>query len=76
MIRANDLLIRRVNIVDFDSPISLAELPGVEMLPRIRVIDPTGRVVLERSGTPDVLTEALDVAMVERNQTADPESPR
>src|SRR5262249_45320256 len=37
-----DLAIRRVNIVDFDSPIARQELRDVTLLPHVRVLDPRG----------------------------------
>lgn len=51
--------IRRVNIVDFDSPIATRELPGVSVLPRIRLVDPSGAVVFEASGKVDRLLDAV-----------------
>lgn len=47
--------VRRVNIVDFDSPIARQELPGVDVLPHLRVVGPDGKVRLEQSGTADEL---------------------
>jgi thiol-disulfide isomerase/thioredoxin len=54
------MALRRVNVVDFDSPIGRQELPGVSVLPHIRVIGQDGRVLFEGSGTPDQLLEAVD----------------
>jgi thiol-disulfide isomerase/thioredoxin len=53
------LAVRRVNIVDFDSPIAVKELPGVSVLPHIRVVAPDGRTAWEGSGTPDELLDQL-----------------
>ncbi len=49
----SSVAIRKVNIVDFDSPIALRELPGVSVLPHVRVVAPDGSVVLEESGPAD-----------------------
>lgn len=54
------IALRRVNIVDFDSPIALRELPNVSVLPRIRVVDPEGATVWEQSGTTDELVKRLE----------------
>jgi thiol-disulfide isomerase/thioredoxin len=54
------MALRRVNVVDFDSPISQQELPGVSVLPHIRIIGEDGRMLFEASGTPDQLLEAVD----------------
>lgn len=51
--------IRRVNIVDFDSPIAKRELPGVSVLPRIRVVSPEGVMVFEESGEVDQLVDRV-----------------
>jgi len=53
--RRPGLAIRRVNIVDFDSPIAVRELPGVSQLPHIRVVAPDGSVAFEASGASDEL---------------------
>ena len=58
-----ELAVRRVNIVDFDSPIARHELPGVGVLPRIRVVNPKGQVVFEASGSPDELLQRLDAQL-------------
>ena len=58
-----ELAIRRVDIVDFDSPISKQELKGVDTLPRIRIVSPDGKVVYEGSGPPEVLLEQLDAVL-------------
>lgn len=49
------IVLRRVNIVDFDSPIAVRELPGVQVLPHLRLVSPEGNVVLEESGPADEL---------------------
>ncbi|MBX5481289.1 MAG: thioredoxin family protein [Myxococcaceae bacterium] len=54
-----DVAIRRVNIVDFDSAIAKQELPGVEQIPHVRLIDPAGRVVWEATGSPDELLDEI-----------------
>lgn len=53
------IAVRRVNVVDFDSPIARQELPGVEVLPRIRVVGPDGAVLFEGSGPPEDLMAEL-----------------
>lgn len=58
-----ELAIRRVDIVDFDSPIARQELPGVSVLPRIRVVDAQGKLLFEASGTPDELLSRLDALL-------------
>jgi thiol-disulfide isomerase/thioredoxin len=55
------LAVRRVNIEDFDSPIAVKELPGVSVLPHVRVVAPDGRTVWEGSGAPDELLVQLRV---------------
>jgi thiol-disulfide isomerase/thioredoxin len=57
------LALRRVNIVDFDSPIAKQELPEVNLLPRIRVVDPSGKVAFEQSGPPEELLQKLDALL-------------
>ena len=44
------IALRRVNIVDFDSPIAVKELPGVSVLPHVRLVSPQGKIVFEASG--------------------------
>ncbi len=61
--RQENLAVRRVNIVDFDSPIARQELPGVDLLPRVRVLSPAGVVVFEASGPADKLFEAVRSAI-------------
>ena len=56
--------VRRVNVVDLDSPIALQELRGVSVLPHLRVVDPQGVTVYEASGTPDELFRHLQDALV------------
>lgn len=53
------LAVRRVNIVDFDSPIARQELQGVDALPHVRVLGPDGAVLWEASGAPDELLRRL-----------------
>ena len=57
--RADDA-IRRVNIVDFDSPIATRELRGVSLLPRVRLVGPDGVTVWEGSGAPVELMEHVE----------------
>jgi thiol-disulfide isomerase/thioredoxin len=57
------LALRRVNIVDFDSPIARRELNGVTSLPHVRLVDPSGRRVLELSGTVDEVFAAVRRAL-------------
>ena len=66
------LAVRRVNIVDFDSPIARRELPGVELLPRLRLVDAGGGRAFERSGPADELYEEIE----RRTATAGPPGPR
>lgn len=54
-----DVAIRRVNIVDSDSPIARREMHGATTIPRVRLIDPEGRVVWEESGPPAVLVDGI-----------------
>jgi thiol-disulfide isomerase/thioredoxin len=54
------LAVRRVNIVDFDSPIAQRELPGVPMLPHVRVVRDSGVVAYEASGPEDELLEEVE----------------
>ena len=55
--------VRRVNIVDFESPIAVRELPGATVLPRVRLVSPDGQRVLEESGTPEELLQKLNQAL-------------
>jgi thiol-disulfide isomerase/thioredoxin len=57
------LAIRRVNIVDFDSPIAQRELQGVTLLPHVRVVDPQGHVVIDESGPSDQLFARVRATM-------------
>jgi hypothetical protein len=59
----DQLAVRRVNIVGFDSPIAKQEIPAVTMLPHIRVVSPKGDVVFEQSGPPEELLEKLDALL-------------
>jgi len=54
------MALRRVNVVDLESPIGRQELPGVSVLPHIRVVGEDGRTLFEASGTPADLLEAVD----------------
>lgn len=54
------MALRRVNVVDLDSPIARQELPGVSVLPHIRIVADDGRALFEASGTPGQLLEAVD----------------
>ena len=51
--------LRRVNIVDFKSPIARRELPGVSLLPHLRIVGPSG-VVYEASGPADELLAEVE----------------
>lgn len=55
-----DVAVRRINIVDFDSPISRQELAGVFELPHVRLTDPNGKLVWEFSGTPEEIMRRID----------------
>jgi len=46
-----NVAVRRINIVDFESPIGRGELAGVSVLPHVRLTDPTGRLAWELTGT-------------------------
>lgn len=54
-----DVIIRRVNIVDFESAIARQELPGVDLLPHVRVLSPDGAVIAEQSGPADQIIELV-----------------
>lgn len=69
----SDLAVRRVNIVHFDSPIAKQELPGVDVLPRVRLLSPSGAVVFEQSGAPDALMSRLHETMVSYHCAMHPE---
>ena len=58
--RNSGVAVRRVNIVDFESPIARRELPGVSLLPRVRLVDPQGKPIFEDSDTPDELMRELE----------------
>ncbi len=64
--RRPDVAVRRVNVVDFDSPVALRELHGVTTLPHVRLLDPKGRAVWSSSGSPDELMDALEAKLPER----------
>lgn len=55
-----ELAVRRVNVVDLDSPISRATLSSVSVLPHVRLLDSAGKVVFEASGTPDELMAGIE----------------
>lgn len=57
------LAVRRVNVVDLDSPIARQALPGVTQLPHLRLVAPDGRVALDASGTPEALASQLDALL-------------
>jgi thiol-disulfide isomerase/thioredoxin len=57
--RQPGIAIRRINVVDFDSPIARRELPGVSQLPHVRLVGPDGAVVYEASGPPEQLMTAI-----------------
>lgn len=54
-----DVAVRRVNVVDLDSPIARRELPGGVSLPRVRLVDPAGKMVWEASGPPADLIDGI-----------------
>lgn len=53
------LSVRRVNIVDFESPIARRELRGVSVLPHVRLLR-DGAVAYEESGAADELFDAVE----------------
>ncbi len=53
------LALRRVNIVDFKSPIAQRELPGISLLPHVRLVGPGG-IVYEASGPADELLAEIE----------------
>lgn len=53
------IAIRRVNVVDFDSPIVQKELAGVGLLPHIWIFDPQGHERLRRSAGVQPLLEEI-----------------
>ena len=57
------IAIRRVNIVDFDSAIARQELPGVAMLPHVRLVAPNGTKMYEESGTPERVLTGIRAAI-------------
>jgi thioredoxin-like negative regulator of GroEL len=58
--RQPGIAIRRVNIVDLDSPIARRELSGVSQLPHVRLVGPDGAIVYEASGAPEELVQAIE----------------
>jgi thiol-disulfide isomerase/thioredoxin len=67
--------VRRVNVVDFDSAIARQELPGVDVLPHLRVVGPDGKVRLEESGTPDALLGRLSALLSATDRGGEARSP-
>ena len=57
--RRPGLAVRRVNIVDFESPIAKRELPGVSVLPHLRLVS-GGEIAYEASGPADELFDAVE----------------
>ena len=51
--------VRRVNIVDFKSPIARRELPGVSLLPHVRLMRGS-EIVYEASGPEDELLGEIE----------------
>jgi thiol-disulfide isomerase/thioredoxin len=58
--RRPGLAVRRVNIVDFNSPIARREVSLVTMLPHVRVVGAGGAVVYEASGPADELFAGVE----------------
>ena len=54
------LAVRRVNIVDFNSPIARRELPGVSVLPHLRLLGGPGQLLYEASGPADELLAEVE----------------
>jgi thiol-disulfide isomerase/thioredoxin len=54
-----DVALRRINIVDLESPIARRELTPATVLPHVRVSGPDGVTVLELSGTPDTVLREI-----------------
>lgn len=61
-----EVALRRVNIVSFESPIARRELPGVTVLPHVRLADPSGKIVWEGSGPPGEILKAIAAARAAR----------
>jgi hypothetical protein len=53
------IAVRRVNIVDFDSPIATQELWGVSALPHVRIVGPDQVVRWEGTASPDEVMQRL-----------------
>jgi thiol-disulfide isomerase/thioredoxin len=51
------IAVRRVNIVDFDSPIAIQELRGVSALPHVRIVGPDQVVRWEGTAPPEDVME-------------------
>ncbi len=62
----DSIAVRKINIVDFDSAIAKRELPGVELLPHVRLLAPDRSVFFESSGTPTELMARIRDATTKR----------
>jgi hypothetical protein len=65
------LAVRRVNVVDDDSPIWKRELRGVESLPHVRLIRPDGTLAWEASGKPAELVAGIHARMAAGEQVVE-----
>jgi thiol-disulfide isomerase/thioredoxin len=54
-----EVAVRRVNVVDMDSPIARAELGGVDLLPHVRLLGPDGARAWQGSGSPAAIMGEL-----------------
>ncbi len=55
------LAIRKVNIVDWDSDAAARYMkPGAFDLPHVKIFGPDGRMIVERSGTPEDIAREVD----------------
>ena len=54
-----ELVVRRVDIVDWESPMAKRQLVGVAAIPFVRVYGPDGVLLLEQSGDPEGIEAAL-----------------
>jgi hypothetical protein len=59
----DNVALRRVNIVDFDSPIARRELPGESLLPHVRLVSPGGAVTVDAAGPADALLRQVEEAL-------------
>lgn len=57
------LAVRRVNIVDWESPIARRHLASVTAIPFVRVHGPDGAVLFDQSGDPEAIEEAVRKAL-------------